>query len=215
MMSPVFQNLLKPQWRSVIETLRLHGGMPVTDIARHTNGHYMTVKAHCERLFKAGYLVRSRLPRTEVGRPEIFYSLSAKADALFPQAGAEFTLELLEEIRQMHGENAPDKLLYQYFAKLAARLEKAMESRKTPEARARRLAQLRVEAGHACRFEKEDGQPARLIETHNPLGRILERHPHAVAFEHRMIERLVGTKVVRHEIPGGRETTPRVVFEIH
>jgi len=214
MLSPVFQDLLKPQWRLVIETLKQHGGMPVTDLARAIDSHYMTVKAHCDHLTKAGYLVRTRLPRSEVGRPEIFYSLSAKADAVFPQAGVDFSLELLDQVRQMHGEHAPDKLLFQYFTKLTRRLEKEFQSLKTPEARARKLARLREKAGHACRFDQQDGQPARLIEAHNPLGRILERHPHAVAFEHRMIERLLGTRVLRNEIPGGRDTTPSVIYEL-
>ena len=101
MLSPVFQDLLKPRWRRIIETLKEHGGMALSGIARHTGGHYMTVKAHCDELTAAGYLLRTRLPRTEVGRPEIFFSLAAKADTLFPQADADFTLDLLKEVRHM------------------------------------------------------------------------------------------------------------------
>lgn len=214
MLSPVFQDLLKPQWRQVIETLRHHGGLPVGEIARLVDGHYMTVKAHCDQLAKAGYLVLTRLPRGEVGRPEIFYSLSARADALFPQAGVDFTLELLELLRQMHGESSADKLLFQYFEALGARLERELAGLEAPEKRAEKLAGLRCAAGHDCRFEAAEGKAARLIETHNPLGRIIAAHPHAAGFEQRMIGRLLGTRVVRHEIPGGREATPCVIFEL-
>ncbi|HSP43731.1 MAG TPA: hypothetical protein VLO11_12725 [Luteolibacter sp.] len=214
MLSPVFQDLLKPQWRLVIETLKRHGGMPVSELARLTESNYMTVKTHCDQLAEAGYLTLTRLPRTQVGRPEFFYSLSAKADALFPEAGADFTIGLLDSLCQMQGENAADKLLFQYFHTLAARMEKPLDALKTPEARARKLAKLRVAAGHACVFEHDSGQPGRLVEWHNPLGRILEKYPHAVGFEQRMIEQLLGTRVVRTEIPGGRETMPHVVFEL-
>jgi predicted ArsR family transcriptional regulator len=175
----------------------------------------MTVKVHCEELTKAGYLVRTRLPRTEVGRPEIFYSLSAKADALFPAAGADFALALLDELRHMHGESAPDKLLYQYFAKLTSSMGKSLSAFGTPAEKARKLAHLRGRAGHACRFEPAaDGQPGRLIEAHNPLARIIEQHPHAANFELRMIEQLLGTRITRRQIPGGRETSPCVIFEL-
>jgi predicted ArsR family transcriptional regulator len=214
MLLPVLQDLLKPQWRQVIETLRHQGSLPAGAIARLLDGHYMTVKAHCDQLADAGYLVRARLPRDEVGRPEIFYSLSAKADALFPQAGVDFTLELLDLLRQMHGENSAEKLLFQYFTVLTARLEKQLDALKTPEERAQKLAGLRCMAGYDCRFENSAGKAARLIEAHNPLGRIIAAHPHAAGFEQRMIERLLGTRVVRHEIPGGREATPRVIFEL-
>ncbi|MFZ9935428.1 MAG: helix-turn-helix transcriptional regulator [Luteolibacter sp.] len=214
MLSPVFQDLLKPQWRLVIEMLKRHGGMPVSDLARLTGSNYMTVKTHCDQLAKAGYLSLTRLPRTQVGRPEFFYSLSAKADALFPGPGTDFTLGLLDALCQMQGGNAADKLMFQYFHTLAARLEKALEPLSTPDARARKLAKLRVAAGHACEYEQPGGAPARLVEWHNPLGRILERYPHAVGFEQRMIEQLLGTRVIRKEIPGGRETMPQVVFEL-
>ena len=32
--------------------------------------------------------------------------------------------------------------------------------------------------------------------------------------ELRMLERLLGARLTRREIPAGRETTPRVVFEV-
>ncbi len=214
MLAPVFQDLIKPQWRRVIETLKRHGGMPVSELAELTGSNYMTVKTHCDQLAKAGYLTLTRLPRTQVGRPEFIYSLAAKADALFPEMGADFTIGLLDALCQMQGGNAADKLLFQYFHTLAVRLEKALDPLSTPDARARKLAKLRVAAGHACEFEQPGGATGRLVEWHSPLGRILERYPHAVGFEQRMIERLLGTRVIRREIPGGRETMPHVVFEL-
>lgn len=214
MLLPVFRDLIKPQWRAVIEALKLRGGMPVSEICRKTGGTYMTVKIHCEALAKAGYLVRTRLPRTQVGRPEIFYSLAAKADALFPQAGVDFTLELLDELRLMHGESAPEKLLFQHFAKLAVRLEKQLTNLASPAEKACKLATLREKNGCASRCEQEPGQPIRIVELHNPLQRIFERYPRAAAMELRMIEQVLGTRVVRREVPGGRETTPRIVFEL-
>jgi predicted ArsR family transcriptional regulator len=214
MLLPVFRDLIKPQWLAVIELLKQHGGMPVSEIARQTGSSYMTVKSHCDQLGKAGYLHRTRLPRTEVGRPEIFYSLAAKADALFPQAGADFALDLLEELRAMHGESAPERLLFQHFAKTAARWEKTLEKTTAPAGRARKLAALRVKAGYACEFVQEPGEPARIVEYHNPLQRVFERFPRVIAMELRLIEQLLGCRVTRHEIPGGPETTPRVVFEL-
>lgn len=214
MLLPVFRDLIKPQWQAVIETLKASGGMPVSGISRATGGSYMTVKDHCDRLAKAGFLIRTRLPRTEVGRPEIFYSLAAKADALFTQAGVEFTLELLDELRLMHGESAPEKLLFQHFAKLAVRLEKQLGNLASPAEKARKLATLREKNGCASRCEQEPGQPVRIVELHNPLQRIFERYPRTAVMELRMIEQVLGTRVVRSELPGGPQSMPRIVFEI-
>ena len=214
MLLPVFRDLIKPQWRTVLEELKRSGGLPASELARTTGASYMAVKTHCEELTKAGYVIRTRLPRTEVGRPEILYSLAAKSDALFPQAGADFTLELLEEARQMFGESAPDKLLFQYFQKRQDQWEKHLAKHPAGAARAEKLAQLRDKDGCASHCEAEAGQPIRIVELHNPLQRIFETYPRALAMEHRMIEALLGRRVARHELPGGRDCPPRVVFEI-
>lgn len=214
MLLPQIRDLIKPQWRSVLEELKLAGGLPVSELARKTGGSYMAVKTHCEELTKSAYLIRTRLPRTEVGRPEIFYSLAAKADALFPEAGVDFTLELLDELKLMYGGNAPEKLLFQYFQKRLERLGQQLEKHITPDARARALAALREKEGGSSHCECETGQAVRIVEFHNPLHRIFVRYPRAVAMELRMLEQLFGTRVTRLELPGGRETPPRIVFEI-
>ncbi len=214
MLLPVFKDLIKPQWRAVLEELKLSGGMPVSDLARKTGSSYMAVKIHCEDLTKSGYLHRTRLPRTEVGRPEIFYSLAPKADALFPQAGVDFTLELLDGLKTMYGENAPEKVLFQYFQNRQDHFGKLLSKLSSTADKAVRLTALRMKEGCAGRCENEPGHPLRIVEQHNPLLRVFELYPRAAAMELRMIEQVLGTRVTRREIPGGRESTPHVVFEI-
>lgn len=211
MLLPVFRDLIRPQWRAVLEELKSSGGMPVADLARKSGGSYMAVKTHCEELTKAGYLVRTRLPRSEVGRPEIFYSLAEKADALFPQAGTAFTLELLEEVRRMFGETAPEKILFQHFQSRFESLATILDKLDSPVEKASKLASLRDKEGCASHFASD---PPRIIELHNPLLRIFQRYPRAAMMEQRMIEQLLGRKVRRSEESGGREGMPRVTFEI-
>ena len=214
MLPPEIRDLIKPQWRPVLEELKPAGGLPVSELARRIGGSYMAVKTHCDELTKAGYLIRTRLPRTEVGRPEIFYSLAAKADGLFPQPGVAFTLELLEEARLMFGESAPEKLLYQHFQKRLERLSKQLVKSPVPAARAVKLVALREKDGCTSRCDHEPGKPVRIIEFHNPLQRIFERYPRAATMELRMLEQLLGCRLIRRELPTGRETPPRVEFEL-
>jgi predicted ArsR family transcriptional regulator len=214
MLQPVFQDLIKPQWRAVLEELKHSGGMPVTDLARKVDASYMAVKQHCEDLKMLGYLDRSRVPRTVVGRPEIFYSLSAKADALFPQAGVNFTLDLLDELKSLLGENTPDKLLFQHFQKQQEKWQSALANAPSLLEKATKLSALREKEGCnvRCMIDSENG--VSIEEFHNPLQRIFERYPRAVAMEQRMIEQLLGTRVNRRECNGGRNGQPRVVFEV-
>ena len=214
MLPPEIRDLIKPQWRPVLEELKRAGGLPVGCLARLIGGSYMAVKTHCEELTQAGYLVRTRLPRTGVGRPEIIYSLAAKAEGLFPQAGVEFTLELLDEARLMFGESAPEKLLYQHFQKRLERLSKQLVKSPVPAARAVQLATLREQDGCACRCEHAPGKPVRIVELHNPLQAVFAHYPRAITMEWRMLEQLLDCRLSRHEQSTGRDAAPHVVFEL-
>lgn len=213
MLLQIFQDLIKPQWRIVIEGLKMTGGMTVSDLARRVGSSYMAVKQHCEELMQAGYVERSRVPRTGVGRPEIFYSLSKKAEGLFPQVGVDFTLDLLVGMKLLFGENTPEKLLFQYFQQQQDRWGPLVAKCPTLVAKTTKLAGLRQKNGCCSRCEG-DVKTFQIEEVHNPMQRIFEHYPHAIAMELRMIEQLLGVRVARRELSGGRSGQPRVVFEV-
>jgi Predicted transcriptional regulator len=209
-----FRDLVKPQWVSTIEELKLAGGLPVSELSRRMDASYMAVKQYCEDLKELGYLERSRIPRTEVGRPEIFYRLTSKADALFPEAGTSFTLEFLETLKPIFGDSAPEKLLFQYFQQQQEHWLPKLSKAKSLVEKATLLAGLREKAGcfGRCKYDPEKG--FRIEEYHHPLQRIFDKYPRAIAMELRAIEQSLGTKVVRKEIPGGKAGPARVDYEI-
>jgi predicted ArsR family transcriptional regulator len=73
---------------------------------------------------------------------------------------------------------------------------------------------LRETDGCAVLLHREGESAWRIEEIHNPLQRLFERYPRAVAMELRMIEQLLGAKVARRELAGGRTGQVRVVFEV-
>jgi predicted ArsR family transcriptional regulator len=209
-----FKDLVKPQWVAVIETLKLSGGLPVSELARRIEASYMATKQYCEDLNKIGYLERSRVPRKEVGRPEIFYRLSAKADVIFPQAGVGMTLGFLQQIKSLFGESAPERVLFQHFQQLMESWLPKLSKAKSLVEKATLLANLREKEGcfGICKYDPENG--FRIEQYHHPMQRIFDCYPKAVMMEQRMIEQLLGTRVTRREIPGGRAGPARVDFEI-
>ena len=214
MLLPVFQDLIKPQWRKVLEELKLAGGLPVSELSRQLGASYMAVKQQCEELRKIGYLSRIRIPRTAVGRPEIFYQLTARADGLFPDAGVNFTLDLFDELKSLYGESLPDKLLFQYFEKQREIWQKRLGKYASPLERAAKLAALRMKQGCFGRARATPDGGFRMEEYHNPLQRIFERYPRAAVMEHRMLEQVLGCRLLRREIPVNGSVPPHVVFEI-
>lgn len=214
MFLPGFRDLAKSQWVAALDELKLAGGLPVSELCRRLECSYMAAKQYCEDLHKLGYLDRSRVPRTEVGRPEIFYRLSAKADALFPQAGVAFSLGLLDHLKALFGESAPEKLLFQHFQTQQETWQPKLTKAKTLVEKAELLAKLREKEGcfGRCRYDPKQG--FRIEEFHHPLQRVFEKYPRAVAMELRMMEQLLGAKITRKVIPGGRAGPSRVDYEV-
>ncbi len=212
MFLPGFRELVRPQWVTIVEELKIHGGMSISDLAKVMNMSYMGLKQHCEALLKMGYVERTRVPRTEVGRPEISYRLAPKANALFPQAGVVLSLSLLEHIKQLFGNNAPEKLLFQHFAEQQEKWQPRMQRAKSLVEKATLLASLREKEGCFARCSYDVKQGFRIEEFHHPLWPVFEVYPAAVLIECRMMEQLVGSKIDRREIPGGRGGPARVEF---
>ena len=196
-----FHDLLKPQWLNVLMQLKMSGGMAVSDLAKEIGGSYMTVKQHCEDLTKHGYLIRIRVPRTEIGRPEIFYRLAEKADAMFPAIPSSFSIQMLEHARTLFGETAPEKLLYQYFQEQETYWKTRISQGTTLLYRAGLFVKLRSKEGLFMRcIYDEATEKITLREFHHPLRQIFEKFPRAVAMELRAMEEALGVKISR--VPG-------------
>ncbi|MCB1134119.1 MAG: winged helix-turn-helix transcriptional regulator, partial [Verrucomicrobiae bacterium] len=204
MLLPVFHDLIKPQWRLVLESLKLQGGLPISELSKRTGASYMAVKTHCEELLKAGYVLRTRVPRAEVGRPEIFYSLAPSADRLFPEAGATFTLELLEAMKPMFGENAPEKLLFQHFENRREQWMRELAKTSDTAERLRRLAELRQR--HAVVWIQVRGVGD--VELLRRLGEMFDLHRLALADVANVQQRAKVEDYGAHEFVVARQVSP-------
>ncbi|MGJ8645180.1 MAG: helix-turn-helix transcriptional regulator [Luteolibacter sp.] len=210
-----FHDLIKPQWLAALTELKLSGGMAVSELSRSLGSSYMTVKQHCEDLTKLGYLKRTRVPRTEIGRPEIFYRLSDKADGLFPAIPASFTIEMLEQVQRMFGENAPDRMLFQYFQEQGESWKASVSKGTTLLHKAQLFAKIRSKEGLFMKcLHEQDEKEITLREYHHPLKEVLANYSRAEAMELRAMEDALGVKIARKPqlLPGDQQGHVDFVF---
>ena len=211
----VLHDLLKTQWLATLTELKTSGGMAVSDLSRKLGSSYMTVKQHCENLTKLGYLMRSRVPRTEIGRPEIFYRLSEKAEAMFPAIPPAFTLGILDHARQLFGDTAPEKLLFQHFQAQEKFWNTHVSKGNTLFSRAELFANIREKEGLfiRCIHDESDGTLV-LRELHNPLRQVFEKFPSALAMEQRAMESALGCRMTRKAVLGPGDLRSHVEFTL-
>jgi|TARA_B110000914_G_scaffold14937_1_gene11610 predicted ArsR family transcriptional regulator len=215
MFSDVHRETMRASWAAILEAIKVSEGMPVSDLARELKMSYMGVKQHCLKLTELGFLEEWRVPREkkEVGRPEKLYRLTPKCDGLFPEAGVGLTLAVLEGVRQIYGDSAPEKLLFHHFQLLRDQWQPKVRAGKSMVEKATRLADVRDKSGWFSKCHYDSSTGFRIEEFHSPMTKIYAEYPNAARMEVQLLEQLLGTKVVRNEIATGKGRK-RVVYEI-
>ncbi len=185
----------KSQRLHIINELKRSTGLSVRELSDRIKMSYMGVKQHCLDLEKERYLDTWRRPKG-VGRPEMVYRLTMRANELFPQTSNAMTIELLHVARSLYGPAAAEKLLFTVFQRKTEHYAAKMKG-DTLATRAKSLAKIRDADGYMSDF-RQDGQ-ARIVECHTPLLDLLHEFPILERFETDMIQRLLHTSVRREE----------------
>ncbi len=206
----IVRDIAKPQAFAVIDLLKRSTGMSVGELAKALKMSYMGVKQHCAGLEKKGFLDTWRRPG-EVGRPELAYRLTPKAEAFYPEVGPELAVELLRSIQQIYGPSAADKLLYSHFAKKGEGYLGRVRGETVWE-RAVALAALRNGEGYCSQVEGEPLGALRLVEYHQPMKGVALAFPQLRQMESQMIGKVLAAEVERSE--EGASGLARVVWEV-
>jgi predicted ArsR family transcriptional regulator len=141
------------------------------------------------------YLDTWRRPKG-IGRPEIVYRLTMRANDLFPQTSNAMTIEVLHGARSLYGPAAAEKLLFTVFQRKTEEYAAKLKG-DTLAARAKSLAGIRDADGYMSSY-REDEQP-RIVDCHTPLLDLLREYPILERLESDMIQRILHTTVRREE----------------
>src|SRR5947209_4725097 len=158
----------RTQRLEILNSLKRSKGMSVNEMVRKMKMSYMGIKQHCLTLQRDGYLDTWRRPQ-KMGRPEMVYRLTPRTHELFQSDSNQFTLDLLKAMQEIHGPNAPEKLLYNVFEKRTAALKSKVKG-DTIADRAKALARIRDNDGYMAQFttEEKEGGP-QIFECHSPI----------------------------------------------
>lgn len=189
----------RTQRLNAINVLKRSTGLTVRELAGELGMSYMGAKQICLDLEKDGFLQTFRRHHG-VGRPEILYSLTEKAQALFPQADNGVVLSLLEQARKLFGAGASEKLLYLHYQKLTENYLAKLGDISDPAERAGKLARIRDHEGYIANLLED---PLRIVERHHPLQGVLDTYPEIVTLEKDMFQKVLRLSVTREQTGSG------------
>jgi predicted ArsR family transcriptional regulator len=185
----------RSQRMRIIETLKKTQGLSVSELGARLKLSYMGVKQHCDELERQGHVDTWRRPKP-VGRPEMIYRLTPKAQVFFPSTTNATTIEILQAANRLYGHAAGEKLLYSVFALKAENYMRKLRGKTVLEL-AEMLVKIREQEGYMS--ELASGDPMAIVEYHSPIFDLLDAFPLVRRLEREMMERILGVRVEREE----------------
>jgi predicted ArsR family transcriptional regulator len=184
---------------AILDLLKVHGPSNVPSLAGLRGVNPTAVRQQLGSLQREG-LVEARTERRKRGRPTQLWSLTAKAEALFPQACGSFAVALLGQLRALDGDGKIEELLRRRTRELRAKYRERLGGR-PPRERWQELARLRDEEGYMARSEGLS-----LSEHHCPVAAIAREFPQVCKYEKLLFEAVLGARLDRteHLASGGR-----------
>ena len=183
---------------SILREIKKSQGLSVTELCQRVGLSYMGIKQHCIGLEREGYLDTWRRPKG-MGRPEKAYRLTDGAKEFFPSRYPQFSLQILESVREIYGSLGPEKILHNIYKAETQRYETKLE-KLDGESRFRGLAQLREEDGYMAEYTFDNSNRThRITEFNSAIQDCLDAFPMIRDYERQMFEKILRTNVRRDE----------------
>jgi predicted ArsR family transcriptional regulator len=176
----------------VLELLRRKGPASAETIASDLGITPNAVRQHLTNLEKDGFVV-SHPERGARGRPALLFSLTERADSVFPKRYGQLATMVLQEVQEMGGEDALDEVFARVAARHALAIERDLEGLDFDQKLGRVVAWIGRAGTLAEQTESEEGVK---ITIHNcPFRNTALKFPQVCTITPQLISRLIGTAV--------------------
>jgi predicted ArsR family transcriptional regulator len=180
----------------VLELLRRKGQASAETIASDLGVTPNAVRQHLTNLEREGF-VSSQPERGARGRPALMFSLTERADSVFPKRYGQLATMVLNELRDMGGEQALDDLFARVAARNARVIGKDLDGLSFDEKLHRIVAWIGRAGTLAEQVETEEGVR---VTIHNcPFRNTALKFPQVCTITPHLLSGLLGTAVSQAE----------------
>jgi len=195
--------------QEILEYLQRHGRGTVKELGQLLKLTSTGIRQHLTVLERDG-LVDAYEERGRVGRPTLVYSLTEKAEGLFPRCYDQLALNLLEEVRSTEGGDRLYQLLHRVAERLAEPFWERVQGKSLAE-RVRETALIMQEQGCLVDWEQRNGEFL-LDEYTCPFPRVAKQDSSVCALHVDFVRLLTGgdTRLVQSLLRGERACSYRI-----
>jgi predicted ArsR family transcriptional regulator len=189
--------------------MQRHGRATVKELGSLLGLTSTGIRQHLTVLERDG-LIEAREERGRVGRPTLVYSLTEKADTLFPKRYDMLASVILEEIRSEEGNEKLHHILNKVASRLASPHIDRVEGKELPE---RVKETVRVMEEQGCMVDWEEREGEYLIDEYTcPFPKVAEHDRSVCALHVEFVRVMAGadTKLTRSLLRGENACTYRI-----
>lgn len=178
----------------IINMLKLHGSLTVSEMANQLKITEMAIRRHLNTLERDN-LIGSRMVRQSMGRPTSVYSLSEEAERLFPQHYSDFALDLLQDMHDQGGEENIRSLFQRREDRMSTIYNQEIKG-ESLEDKVQELARLQNSRGYMVEIEKDLDTGNFIFKEYNcPISQVAKEYNHACDCELSLFKRVLNTDV--------------------
>lgn len=197
----------------ILNELKKRGQARADDLAKVLGVTPMAVRQHLYQLQEEGAVNCCTVPKGR-GRPAKLWELTQKADIYFQDAHRDLSLDLIDSMRSLFGDEGLDRLVSHRTEKQQARYEDAASAKTTLKERLESLAEERSKEGYMAEVQEGDDGALLLLENHCPICEAAKACSGLCTKELSMFRALFTEEAeierIEHMLKGGRRCAYRV-----
>lgn len=180
----------------ILQLLKMRCSMSVNQLTEALQISSMGIRQHLLILEQEG-LVEFHREKKERGRPHHIYSLTDKANSLFPTTYANFAVGLMQEVEKFNGPGFINKVFRSRMKSQLQMYKERLDGKDLVD-RIKELARIRDEEGYMACCDENDTDYI-LIEHNCPIAVIAQEYPHVCEIELALFRQSLDAKIYREE----------------
>ncbi|WP_232830586.1 metalloregulator ArsR/SmtB family transcription factor [Oceanicella sp. SM1341] len=194
----------------ILMALKMQGALTSAQLGHRLETTGEAARQQLQKLAEDGLVAEERRASGR-GRPAVWWHLTDKGHARFPDSHAALTVDILRSISEVLGDAARDKVIAAREATTRRLYEAEMTGCASLAARVAKLAELRSAEGYMAHAEACEDGSLLLIENHCPICAAASHCQGFCRAEQAVFEAVLGeeaaVKRVEHIVSGGRRCT--------
>ncbi|WED21656.1 transcriptional regulator [Vibrio sp. JC009] len=177
----------------ILEKIKREGAITAKKLSEDLSMTTMGARQHLQSLEDEG-LVKFYDLKVKVGRPTRHWSLTGKGHAQFADKHSDLTVQIIESVENLFGEEGLEKVAADREAKTLSRYAEHFNPSQSLQEKVSALAMLREQDGYMIELKQEENGFI-LIENHCPICKAAQHTPRLCQSELNVFHSLLGQDV--------------------